>query len=137
MRNSSTFRKFWYIASSVETVMCKYDRRIACCFASSRENTMTFLGVPISPPRIRRTSTLPSEPVPPVIRIRLRSNSTVDAPLTVGRRIGREVVHHFAPGRRCQAGIVVKSCAVEIAQNHYIVIGLYFDIEIECRARQA
>ena len=45
--------------------------RMSCCFASSRENTMTFFGVPSSPERTRRTDVLPIEPVPPVTRILL------------------------------------------------------------------
>src|SRR5882757_4801171 len=60
--------------SSVAAVLCWYDIRISCCLASSREKTMTLTGSPISSLLSNlRTSTWPSEPVPPVIKMRLPS----------------------------------------------------------------
>src|SRR5690242_14404151 len=54
------------MTSSVASGLRWKARRIWCCLASSRENTVTERGSPISPPSNRRTSTFPSEPVPPV-----------------------------------------------------------------------
>jgi hypothetical protein len=48
--------------------------RMSCCFASSREKTITFAGVPSSPVSARRTKVLPIDPVPPVTRMRLSLN---------------------------------------------------------------
>src|SRR4051812_11126614 len=98
---------------------------------------MTFLGAPISPPRMRRTSTLPSEPVPPVIRIVLRSSSTAFTPLCVRGWVGREIVHHLAPRWRRQAGRNAKFFAVQIATDYHSIVRLYSGLKIECRARQA
>src|SRR5258708_5869065 len=59
--------------SHTGTCLSKYDIRIECCFASSRENTITFLGVPRSPVRTLWTKVFPMDPVPPVTTIRLPS----------------------------------------------------------------
>ena len=71
--NWSFRSKLWYITSSVTDRRLRYSMRISCCLASSRLNTTTLCGVPIWPDRMRRVSTLPKEPVPPVIKTRLLS----------------------------------------------------------------
>src|SRR4051812_21876326 len=55
------------MTSSVARGRCCSSRRIACCFASSREKTMTLRGEPAVPFRRRSTSARPSDPVPPVM----------------------------------------------------------------------
>jgi hypothetical protein len=44
--------------------------RIACCVAWSRDSPIIFAGSPSSPEGIRRTSTWPSDPVPPMTSTR-------------------------------------------------------------------
>src|SRR6185312_12744583 len=72
--------------------------RMSYCLASSRDSTITFAGAPCSPERMRRTSTRPMEPVPPVTRTRLPSN--MGRLISVVRcRIGDHFFQHRLPGR--------------------------------------
>src|SRR5574338_455150 len=57
------------MTSSVASRRWRYESRISCCLASSRESTVTCDGVPSSPVSSRRTTACPSDPVPPVTRM--------------------------------------------------------------------
>src|SRR5690242_15412213 len=67
------------------------------CFASSRDSTITFFGSPCSPDNIRRTNTRPMEPVPPVTRTRLPSNTRSLVSIVRGG-IGDHLFQHRLPG---------------------------------------
>src|SRR5580692_7477124 len=79
--------------------------RMECCFASSRERTMILAGLPAPPSRKRRTRVLPSEPVPPVIRIVFPSKvgSLELFPFFVGGFIVGKFGYKFWPGRTYEA----------------------------------
>src|SRR5580704_15641687 len=79
--------------------------RMACCFASSRERTMIFAGLPALPSRNRRTRVFPREPVPPVIRIVFPSKlcSFELFPFFVGGFIVEKFAHKFRPRRTYEA----------------------------------
>src|SRR3984957_9455200 len=72
-----------------------------CCLASSRERTMILAGLPALPSRNRRTSVFPSDPVPPVISIRLPSKCLIGvlSPFVVGRIVICEVRNQLRPWR--------------------------------------
>src|SRR5579862_1919836 len=101
--------------SSVAAALFWYSMRMECCFASSRERTMILAGLPALPSRKRRTSVLPSEPVPPVIRIVFPSK--LDGlelfPFFVGSVIVGKFGYKFRPGRTYEAG-----CLSEFVSFH-------------------
>ena len=100
--------------------------RMSCCFASSRENTMIFAGVPSSPVSSRRTNSLASEPVPPVTRIALAvKHHAVSASYGLPRR---QLVDHRVPRRRCVAGRGAKPLP-QAAIDHELVVRLDLDVE--------
>src|ERR1043166_7826094 len=136
MRNSSTCMKLRYTTSSVVTLLCRYDRRIECCLASSRETTRPFRGVPCSPLKRRRPSPLPSEPVPPVTSTVLSSNSIGGSPCGIGCRVGRQCRHHFAPRRRRASGCAPEPLAIEVAADHRTVHRFDRDVAAERWARE-
>src|SRR5437899_6350846 len=120
------------MSSSVATRRCWYAMRMACCLASSRLKTTTFRGVPSSPPRMRRVSSFPKEPVPPVISTRLPS-STIPCPLlppfVVGGGILAHLPEHFRPRRRSPAGQAMEPRRIEGAVVRLIC--LWFDRHTE------
>src|SRR5579885_548894 len=100
------------MTSSVAVRLRWKARRIWCCLASSREKTVICRGTPISPVSRRLTSTLPSEPVPPVTTklLSLRSMNPLfktqcGAYLFVGRRVAAQRRDHLRPRRRADAGL--------------------------------
>src|SRR5262245_45940855 len=98
-----------------------------CCFASSRENTITLRGVPISPESTRRTNTRPNEPVPPVTSTVLPASSLLPRfPVAIGCVVGRQFGHHLPPRRRGPAQGAAQARAVESAHADESVIGLDF-----------
>src|SRR3989442_14842519 len=121
------------MTSSVATRRCWYAMRMACCLASSRLKTTTFRGVPSSPPRMRRVSSFPKEPVPPVISTRLPS-STIPCPLlppfVVGGGILAHLPEHLRPRRRPPAGQPMKPRRVEgpVVRLVFLGFGLHPDL---------
>src|SRR5438045_742421 len=84
------------MTSSVADSRCRYDSRMSCCLASSRENTVTRAGRPASPDSSRPTTVFPSDPVPPVTSTRNPSNTCL-SPLFVGTRIRGQCSNHRVP----------------------------------------
>src|SRR5688572_10808805 len=73
--------------SSVLAFLWRYETRISCCLASSRERTTILRGTPSSPERSRRTRIFPRDPVPPVtttdVLCRLIATSVLPRPTAV------------------------------------------------------
>src|SRR5450432_2497229 len=113
--------------------------RMKCCLASSRENTMTLAGSPSRPLSSRRTSTLPNEPVPPVIRMRLPLNGIVYifSPNLVRCWVLRQMGRQFMPWRRAQARVCDKSVAFHTAIAKEFILGLDITIQLKGLAEQA
>src|SRR3954447_4611007 len=86
------------MTSSVASRLCRYERRMSCCFASSRERTVTCRGVPSSPVSSRRTTACPNDPVPPVTSTFLVSS--IQSPLFVRSLVRRQRADHVRPRRR-------------------------------------
>src|SRR5664279_4233132 len=103
---------------------------MACCLASSRENTTILAGWPISPPSRRRTSTWPSEPVPPVISTCLPLSGYMgQPPLVVGCRVGGQLGHHLFPGGDVVAGGCHEARGTEAAVAGFVFKRLDLDVE--------
>src|SRR5713226_5040215 len=87
--------------SSVAATLCWYSIRMKCCFASSREKMIIFAGSPARPERNRRTRVLPSDPVPPRIRILFSSKHFIfDCPPFVVRSVvARKLSDQLQPRR--------------------------------------
>src|SRR5215213_9896312 len=134
MTNVSNSVKLRYTISSVAATRFLYCSRMSCCFASSRENTVTRRGRPISPPRRRRMSTLPREPVPPVTTMclpssgRVRSRSTA-CPFVVRCGIGRQLGDHCRPRGRAVSRRVHEPARVECAVTQEGVVRHEGDVE--------
>src|SRR6188472_1460126 len=112
--------------SSVAAWRCFHVVFIAYCFASSREKTMTLLGVPCSPRSTRRTKACPREPVPPVTRTTASSSGCFTwAP------VSEVCVEHLVPGWDRDAGIGAEPARVEDAVDHRVVDRRDPDIEPE------
>src|SRR4030065_502934 len=105
------------MTSSVATSLCRYDIRISCCLASSRERTMTFFGVPCSPVSTRCTKVLPIEPVPPVTRMFFPSNIT---PL---QYVFCQFIQHRIPTGRFVAKLGPEPCRVQAPVAACPIIG--------------
>src|SRR5580704_3870795 len=103
--------------SSVAAVLFWYSMRMKCCLASSREKTMIFAGSPPRPERKRRTSVFPSDPVPPMMRMRLPSKHFMfeSPPLLVWRLIIRELCRQFQPSRTHIAGCCAQLFSIHAA----------------------
>src|SRR5687768_13226363 len=82
-----------------------------CCFASSREKTVTLAGLPNSPAIRRRMKTCPNEPVPPVTRTRLPSRDRIPIqPFIVGCWIVSQLLDEIR-----QRWALVTGCSLEAA----------------------
>src|SRR5450756_538222 len=104
---------------------------MACCLASSREKTTILAGWPISPLSRRRTSTWPSEPVPPVISTRLPLSGYMgQPPFVVGCRVCSHFGHHLLPGGDGVSGGPHETGGTETAVAGWVVEGLDLDVEI-------
>src|SRR5205814_4865417 len=97
---------------------------------------MIFAGSPAPPPRSRRSSTLPREPVPPVINTRLPSSTCIHQPPAAVRRssdcvIGGPIfahrLDHRPPRPRLKSGARTKPATVEpaIAQKAVVALDRY------------
>src|SRR3954447_2995393 len=100
------------MTSSVADSRCRYESRMSCCLASSRENTVTRAGRPASPDSRRPTTVFPSDPVPPVTSTRKPSNTCL-SPLFVGTRIRCQCSNHRVPAGNLQARRLPEHCIVE------------------------
>src|SRR5579859_4183600 len=100
------------------------------CLASSRENTMMRAGRPISPVSRRFTRVLPSEPVPPVIRILFPSRGSTSISPFVGGGVLRELRNQISPGRRLIADRSAELVALHAAIANLRVVGDDFDVEL-------
>src|SRR5579884_259680 len=115
--------------SSVATRRCWEERRIACWRASLRENTTTCRGRPISPSSRRRTSTWPSEPVPPVTTTFLPSSKRI-SPRVRGRPRGK-LGHHLLPWRGRPARRLAQRRGVQAAVDAHTIVGHDLDLETQ------
>src|SRR5882672_7245020 len=122
------------MTSSVEERRRWKARRIECCLASSREKTVICFGSPISPERSRRTSTFPSEPVPPVTTTRL--SASIVSPnlvpnLVIGSCVRRHPFDHLRPRSRNESSGLSKSLAVKtaIANESFV----WLDLDVHCK----
>src|SRR5450756_2350356 len=104
---------------------------MACCLASSREKTTILAGWPISPLSRRRTSTWPSEPVPPVISTRLPLSGYMgQPPLVVGGRVCSQFGYHLRPGGDAVAGRAHEALGAEAAVARRVVVRVDLDVEM-------
>ena len=118
--------------SSVAAARCWYSTRMKCCLASSREKTMILAGRPISPDESRRTSTLPSEPVPPVMRIRFPSRvSSWCHPFFVGSWILGQMLDQHGPRRRDVPCRLPEFVTPHAAVRDLSVVRHDFDVETD------
>src|SRR5687767_2202384 len=106
--------------------------RISCCLASSRENTITFRGVPSSPASTRRTNVFPMEPVPPVTRIVFPSNIIAK----FRSQVCREFFYHLFPLRRRVGKFRAEASRVKAAVAFKLPLGYELNVEIELFAYQ-
>src|SRR5712692_5703778 len=110
------------MTSSVLADRFWYDNRIWCCLASSRLKTRTLSGSPASPRSRRRTSTWPSEPVPPVTSTRFPSSNSGLLPLS---HLCGQLAEHGLVTRRRVAGGRLKSLGVQGPIDHDAVVWNY------------
>src|SRR3954465_7278004 len=115
--------------SSVATRRCWNARRIECWSASLREKTITSSGTPSSPSSRRRTSTCPSEPVPPVTMTRLPSSKALPYVRVALRGLG-ELGDHLFPGRRGPASRLSETGGIEAPVDNDAVVRLDLDVEL-------
>src|SRR5579859_2062649 len=101
------------MTSSVAAARFAKAKRMSYCFASSRERTMIRAGLPHSPVRILRVSTLPSDPVPPVTSMRLPSNGGLISPGVIVLRVLDQLVEHFVPGRNRDPCVLDEARSIE------------------------
>src|SRR5579863_4272278 len=125
--------------SSVAAALFWYSIRIRCCFASSRERTMIFAGLPALPSRNRRTSVFPSDPVPPVISIRLPSNCLTGVlfPFPVGCIVIGEVRNQLRPWRGNTARRLRELFSFQAPVAEKIRIRCDFNVQCVCLAQEA
>src|ERR1044072_4456212 len=115
------------MTSSVAVRSRSKARRIECCLASSREKTVTCAGRPTSPVSRRFTSTLPSEPVPPVTTTLLPVSMIPNFLVRSG--VVRHALYHLGPRPRRKARLAPKPRAVEAAAADEFVVGLNLRVE--------
>src|SRR5436305_979449 len=117
------------MTSSVAVRLRWKASRIWCCLASSREKTVIWRGNPISPVRSRLTSTLPSEPVPPVTTTLLSLRNIGPPNLVIRRRVFAHPLDHLRPRRGDDARRLPEARAVEAADVYETVVRLYTDAQ--------
>src|SRR5271156_3169459 len=117
--------------SSVAAVLFWYSMRMKCCLASSREKTMIFAGSPARPDRNRRTNVFPSDPVPPMMRMRLPSKHFMfeSPPLCVWRLITREILRKLRPCRSHISGRHAELFSIHAAIAEELVVREDFHIQ--------
>src|ERR1700730_12869735 len=105
-----------------------------CCFASSREKTITFEGTPSRPANSRRTSTWPSDPVPPVIKILLPSNTFMfdNPPLVVTGGVFRKLSGQLAPWRTHISGGAHKLFSHHTPVAPELIVRQDLNIQVVC-----
>src|ERR1044072_7695044 len=115
------------MTSSVAVRSRSKARRIECCLASSREKTVTCAGRPTSPVSRRLTSTLPSEPVPPVTTTLLPVSMIPNFLVRSG--VVRHALYHPGPRPRRKARLAPEPRAVETTVADEFVVGLNLRVE--------
>src|SRR5579863_2961933 len=138
MRNSSFCWKLRYMISSVAAVLCWYSMRMKCCLASSREKTMIFAGSPARPERNRRTRVFPSDPVPPMMRMRLPSKHFIFEcpPLLVRSLVIRQPCHECGPSRAHIPGRAAEFLSVHAPVTRVLVVRNDLYVQFVCVTQQ-
>src|ERR1700730_5787209 len=125
--------------SSVAATLLWYSIRMKCCFASSREKTMIFAGSPARPARNRRTSVLPSDPVPPMIRSFLPSKHFIfhRPPFVIRSLIAPKLIDQLRPGWTEVAGCSLEFVSPQAPVTNKLLVRNDLDVQLVSLAKQA